>query len=85
MEIQLKRDDKAGFRKHQQIKLGESDSEQPLHFCKPIVVATGEFSREEMLRPIVTSPLSNILEEQLKHVQKAITIEVRPKKRSLLQ
>ena len=43
-------------------------------------MATGEFSREEMLRHIVTLPLSKDLEEKLKLVQKAITIEDRTKK-----
>ena len=51
LQIQLKvfrRDDKAEFCKHQQIKLGEADFKQLLQFPKPIVVATEDFSREEI-------------------------------------
>ena len=73
-------DDKAEFRKHQQVNLGESNFKQLLKFRNPIVVATGDFSREENSRSIVASPLSKGLEEQLKPIQKAITIVDRPKK-----
>ena len=82
LEIKLKmfrRDDKAELRKHQQINLGESDFKQLLQLCNAIVVANVKFSREENLRLIVTSPLSQDLKEQMKHVQKAITIVDRPK------
>ena len=82
MEIQLKvfkRDDKPEFRKHQQNNLRQSDFKELLQLRNPIVVATGEFSREENLRPNVTSLLSKDSEEQMKLVQKAITIVDRPK------
>ena len=77
LEIQLKvfrRDDEAEFCKHQQINEGESDFEHFLQLHNPKVVATGEISRKETLGLIETSPLSKDLEEQLRHVQKAITI-----------
>ena len=73
LEIQLnmfRRDDKAEFHKNQQNKLGESGFKQLLKLRNLIVVATGENSGQENLRPIVTSPLSQDLEEQLKHMQK---------------
>ena len=45
----------------------------------PIVLAVTEFSTDETLKEVVTSPLSKDLDEQLKHVQKFITILDRPK------
>ena len=84
IEIQLKvfREDINGeFRKHQQIKLGKSDFKQLLLLRNQIVVATADFAKDEKLQPIVTAPLSNDLDEQLKHVQKAITIVDRSKRK----
>ena len=81
LDIQLKlfrKDDKGGFRRHQQIKLGVFDFKQPLCLRHPIVLAVREFSTDEMLKEVVTSPLSK---EQLKHVQKPITIVDRPKRK----
>ena len=44
-------------------------------------MAIGDFSREENLRPILTSPLSKDLAEQLEQVQKAITNLQKPKRK----
>ena len=84
LDIQLKvfrKDDKGDFRRHQQIKLGVSDFKQLLCLRNPIVLAVREFSTDETLKEVVTSPLSKDLDEQLKHVQKAITIVDRPKRK----
>ena len=85
MDIQLKvfrKDDKGDFRRHQQINLGVFDSKQ-LCLRNPIVQAVREFSTDETLIEFVTSPLSKNLNEQLKHVQKAVTIVDRPKRKIL--
>ena len=84
LDIQLKvfeKDDKGDFRRHQQIKLGVFDFKQLLCLRSPIAQAPREFSTDETLKKIVTSPLSKDLDEQLKHVQKAITIVDRPKRK----
>ena len=84
LDIQLKvfrKDDKGDFRRHQQIKLGVFDFKQLLCLRNPIVLAVREFSTDETLKEVVTSPLSKDLDEQLKHVQKAITIVDRPKRK----
>ena len=47
----------------------------------PIVQAVREFSTDETLKEVVTSPLSKELDEQLKHVQKPITSVDRPKRK----
>ena len=47
----------------------------------PIVLAITEFSTDETVKEVVTSPLSKDLDEQLKHVQKGITIVDRPKRK----
>ena len=83
LDIQLKvfqKYDKGDFRRHQQKKLGVFDFKQFLCLRNPIVLAVREFSTDEKLKK-VTSPLSNDLDEQLKHVQKAITIVDRPKRK----
>ena len=49
----------------------------------PIAQAVREFSTDETLKEVVTSPLSKDSDEQLKHVQKAITIVDRPKRKIL--
>ena len=84
LDIQLKvfrKDDKGDFRRHQQIKLGVFDFKQLLCLRNEIVLAVREFSTDETLKEVVTSPLSKDLDEQLKHVQKAITILDRPKRK----
>ena len=84
LDIQLKvfrKDDKGDFRRHQQIKLGVFDFKQLLCLRNPIVLAVREFSTDETLKEVVTSPLSKDLDEQLKHVQKAITIVDRPRRK----
>ena len=84
IEIQLKvfrKDVNGEFRKHQQINLGETDFKQLLLLRNQIVVATVDFAKDEKLEPIVTAPLSKDLDEQLKHVQKAITIVDRSKRK----
>ena len=84
LDIQLKvfrKDDKGDFRRHQQIKLGVFDFKELLCLRNPIVLAVGEFSTDETLKEVVTSPLSKDLDEQLKHIQKAITIVERPKRK----
>ena len=83
-DIQLKvfrEDDKGDFHRHQQIKLGVFDFKQLLSLRNPNAQAVREFSTDETLTEVVTSPLSKDLDEQLKHVQKAITIVDRPKKK----
>ena len=83
-DIQLevfRKDDKGDFRRHQQIKLGVFDFKQLLCLRNPIAQAVREFSTDETLKEVVTSPLSKNLDEQLKHVQKAITIVDRPKRK----
>ena len=82
--IQLKvyrKDDKGDFRRHQQIKLGVFDFKQLLCLRNPIAQAVREFSIDETLKEVVTSPVSKDLDEQLKHAQKAITIVDRPKRK----
>ena len=84
LDIQLKvfrKDDKGDFRRHQQIKLGVFDFKELLCLRNPIAQAVREFSTDETLKEVVTSPLSKDLDEQLKHVQKAITIVDRPKRK----
>ena len=84
IEIQLKvfrKDINGEFRKHQQITLGESDFKQLLLLRNQIVFATADFAKDEKLQPVVTAPLSKDLDEQLKHVQKAITIVDRCKRK----
>lgn len=84
IEIQLKvfrKDVNGEFRKHQQINLGEGDFKQLLLLRNQIVVAAVDFAKDEKLEPIVTAPLSRDLDEQLKHVQKAITIVDRSKRK----
>ena len=86
IEIQLKvfrKDVNGEFRKHQQINLGEGDFKQLLLLRNQNVVAVVDFAKNEKLEPIVTAPLSRDLDEQLKHVQKAITIVDRIKGKSL--
>ena len=82
LDIQLKvfrKDDKGDFRRHQQIKLGVFDFKQLLCLRNPIVQAVREFSTDETLKEVVTWQLSKDWDEQLKHVQKAITIVDRPR------
>ena len=84
LDIQLKvfrKDNKEDFRRHQQIKLGVFDFKQLLCLRNPNAEAVREFSTEETLKKVVTSLLSKDLDEQLKHVQKAITIVDRPKRK----
>ena len=84
LDFQLKvfpKDDKGDFRRHQQIKLGVFDFKQLLCLRNPIVLAVREFSIDETLKEVVTSHLSKDLDEQLKHVQKAITNVDRPKRK----
>ena len=84
LDIQLKvfrKDDKGHFRWHQQINLGVFDFKQLLRFRNPIVQAVGEFSTDETLKKVVTSPLSKYLYEQLKYIQKSITTVDRPKRK----
>ena len=69
----FRKDDRWEFYKHQQTNLGESDSKQ-LQLRNQTVVAAADFPKDENLQTIVTSPLSRDSDEQLKHVQKAITI-----------
>ena len=84
LDIQLKvfrNNDKEDFRRHQRIMFGVFDFKQLLCLRNPIVLAVREFSTDETLKKVVTSPLSKDLDEQLKHVQKAITIVDRPKRK----
>ena len=84
LDVQLKvfrKDDKGDFRRHQQLTLGVFDFKQLLCLRNPIAQAVREFSADETLKEVVTSPLSKDLDEQLKHVQKAITIVDRPKRK----
>ena len=84
LDIQLKvfrKDDKGHFRRHQQIKLGVFDFKQLLCLRNSIAQAVREFSTDETLKEVATSSLSKDLDEQLKHVQKAITIVDRPKRK----
>ena len=60
------------------MNLAESDFKQLLQLRKPIVVAAWKLSRHETFQPIVT--VSRGLEEELKHLQNAITIVDGPKK-----
>ena len=57
------------------------DFKQLLCLRNSIALAVREFSTGETLKEVVTSPLSKDLDEQLKHVQKAIPIVDRPKKK----
>ena len=85
LDIQLKvfrKDDKGDFRRHQQINLGVFDFKQLLCLRNPIAQVVREFSTDETLKKVVTSPLSKNLDEQLKHVQKAIKIVDRPKRKT---
>ena len=61
--------------------MGVFDFKQLLCLQNLIVLAVREFSTDETLKEVVTSPLSKDLDEQLKHVQKAITIVDRPKRK----
>ena len=61
--------------------MGVFDFKQVLCLRNPIVLAVREFSTDETLEEVVTSPLSKDLDEQLKHVQKAIIIVDRPKRK----
>ena len=61
--------------------MGVFDFKQLLCLRNPTVQAVREFSTDEMLKEVVTSPLSKDLDEKLKHHQKAITIVVRPKEK----
>ena len=61
--------------------LGVFNFKQLLCFRNPIVLAVTEVSTDETLKEVVTSALSKDLDEQLKHVQKPITIVDRPKKK----
>ena len=82
LDIQLKvlqNDDKRDFLRHQQIKLGVFDFKQLFCLRNPIVQAVRDFSTDETIKEVVTSPLSKDLDEQLKHIQKAITIVHGPK------
>ena len=71
LEIQLKefrKNDKADFRGHQQINLGESDFKQLVQLRNRIVAAW-QFSKDENPKHLVTKPVSRGLEEQLRHDQ----------------
>ena len=84
LDIQLKvfrKDEKGDFRRHQQWKLGVFDFKQLLSLRNTTAQAVREFSTDETLKEVVTSHLSKDLDEQLKHVQKAITILDRPKRK----
>ena len=61
--------------------MGLFDFKQLLCLRNPIVLAVREFSTDETLKGVVTSPLSKDLDEQLKHVQKALTVVDRPKRK----
>ena len=77
----FRKDVNGEFSKHQQINLGEADFKQLLLLRNQIVVATTDVAKGEKLEPIVTAPLFKDLDEQLKHVQKAITIVDRCKRK----
>ena len=62
-------------------KVGVFDFKQRLCLRNPIVLAVTEFSTDETIKEVVTSRLSKDLDEQLKHVQKDITIVDRPKRK----
>ena len=84
LDIQLqvfRKDDKGDFCRHQQIKFGVFDFKQLFCLRNPIVLAVREFFTDETIREVVTSPLSKGLDEQLKHVQKAISFVDRPKRK----
>ena len=59
MEVYRKDEKKTKFQKHKQINLGESNLKQLLQLRNSIERATGEFSGEEQLQPIVISPRPN--------------------------
>ena len=65
---------KTKFQKHKQINLGEPNFKQLLQLRNSIERATGDFSGEEQLQPLVISLCPKIWKNYLKHVQKAITI-----------
>ena len=60
-------------------KVGVFDLKQLFCLRNPIVQTIRGFSKDETLKEVVTSPLTKDLDEELKHVQKAITIVDRPK------
>ena len=83
-DIQLKvfrQDDKGDYRRHQQINLGVFDFKQLLCLRNPIALAVREFPKDETLKEVVNSTLSEDMDEQIKHSQKAITIVDRPKRK----
>ena len=77
----FRKDANGQFRKHPQINLGGEDLKQLMRLRNQIVVAAADFAKDEKLEPIVTAPLSRDFDEQLEHVQKAITIVDRSKKK----
>ena len=77
LETQLKlfrKIDLGDFRKHEKLNLGKSDFNQLQRLRNQIIVAAADFEKDENLQPIVTSLLTKDIDEQLKHIQNAITI-----------
>ena len=71
----IKRVDKnAEFRLRQNFSRGEADFNQFIRRRNQLVVAAGNFLREQNLSPILQSTLSKDMEEQLKLVHKVIDV-----------
>ena len=78
----FKRENKnAEFRRRQNFSMGEADLNRFIRQRNQLVVAAGNFYKEQNLLPVLQSTLSKDLEEQLMLVHKVIDVVDRPNRK----
>ena len=85
LDIKLKvfkgEDNNAEFRLRQNLSMGGADFNQFIRQRNQLVVAAGNFLREENLSPVLQSTLCKDMEEQLKFVHEVIDVVGRPNRK----
>ena len=70
----FKKDDKEEFRLVQNLTMGEADFNQFLRMRNQLVIAAGNFAREENLTPVLITTMSRDMDEQLKLAHKVVVV-----------
>ena len=76
--IVFKKDENKEFRLAQNLTMGETDINQFIRLRSQLVVAVGDFSKEENLPPEQVKLLAKDMEEQLKLTHKVVEVVDRP-------
>ena len=81
LKVFKEEDKNAEFRLRQNLSMGEADFNQFIRQRDQLVVAAGNFHRDQNLSPVLQSTLSKDMEEQLKLVHKVIDVVDRSNRR----